>query len=431
MATEIVMPQLGLTMTEGTIVKWRKNVCDEVKTGEVLAEITTDKITNEIEAPCDGVVLMIKVPEGETVPVKSLIALIGTEGEAVDEATQDNTEVTADKTEEVFTEDAPIEVDAKTTGEWIKASPAARKLARNNNIDLALITATGPNDRIVERDVKSFIESEQQVRITPLAAKAAQEHGVDIHRIKVEGRITKDDVMTYVQKEVAADSETKEIEPLTGMRKVIAERMTMSWQTTPHVNMTTEVDMLAASELKKRIEKALGEKVSFTEIIVKCVAKALSEFKMLNNSIVNNGVKVNSDINIGVAVAISNGLVVPVIRNADRLSISGLKDELKKTVAKAREGQFTPDDLTGGTFTISNLGMLGVDQFTPVINPPEAAILGVCRMVEKPIVVNGEIIVRPRMNLCLSFDHRLIDGALAAQFLQRISSFLEEPLLLI
>jgi pyruvate dehydrogenase E2 component (dihydrolipoamide acetyltransferase) len=213
------------------------------------------------------------------------------------------------------------------------------------------------------------------------------------------------------------------------MRKVIAERMTLSWQTAPHVHMTMQVDMSEAVRLKNMAQSGL--KISITDIAVKCAAQTLVEFPMVNNSLVGGMLIENQAINIGVAVAVDNGLLVPVIRNADHKSLRRISEELGAIGAKAREGKLAPDDYTGGTFTVSNLGMYGIDHFTPVINPPESAILGVCRLNERPVVIDSAVTVRPMMDLCLAFDHRLIDGALAAQFMARLRQYMEQPLLLL
>ena len=205
----------------------------------------------------------------------------------------------------------------------------------------------------------------------------------------------------------------------------------MSWQNVPHVNMTAEVDMTEASVLKSKLGAASGKKISFTEIIIRCAAQALREYKNVNASLQTDKIQFHDSINVGVAVALDNGLIVPVIRNADYKSVVELRDEIAELGQKARQGALSQDEIRGGTFTVTNLGMFGVDHFTPIINQPESAILGVCRVVERAVVREGAIVIRPMMNLCLSFDHRLIDGAVGAQFLARIRQLLEQPLLLL
>ena len=219
--------------------------------------------------------------------------------------------------------------------------------------------------------------------------------------------------------------------PLTGMRKVIAERLGQSWRDAPHVHMTAQVDMTEATLLKQRLADRLGQKISFTELIIKACAQTISEYPAFNTSLVNGEIRTSATINIGVAVAIEQGLVVPVIHDTGSKSLLAIRKEIGQLGGKARGGTLGPDSMTGGTFTVSNLGMYGIDHFTPVINPPESAILGVCRIIEKPVAINGEICIRPMMNLVMSFDHRVIDGALGAQFMKRLREFIEEPILMI
>jgi pyruvate dehydrogenase E2 component (dihydrolipoamide acetyltransferase) len=314
----------------------------------------------------------------------------------------------------------------------VKASPAARKLARDNGIDLALVAVNGPSGMAIERDVRSFMEQKQTVKASPLAVKVAAEHAVNLAEIQKEGRIMKEDVLAALSQPAIAAGEQIPLAgvPLSGMRKVIAERMSYSWQTCPHVHHTVEVDMAEAVLIKDKISK-MGVKLSFTELIIKSVAKALAEFPMVNNSLINGSLVTNDSIHIGVAVALDNGLIVPVIRNANQKALSQLRAEVVDLSTRAREGKLTPDDYTGGTFTVSNLGMYGVDHFTPIVNPPESGILGVCRTVDKPVVVDGTIVIRPMMNLVLGYDHRVVDGALAGKFTARVRQLLEQPLLLI
>jgi pyruvate dehydrogenase E2 component (dihydrolipoamide acetyltransferase) len=402
MASEFMMPKLGLTMTEGTVSKWYKAVGDAVIGGEILVEVETDKITNQLEAPEDGVVLDILVPEGKVAACQAPIAILGKPGETVMPRA---VTTSVSPTDAGVTVSAPsslavvsrVAVTSTDDGGRLRVSPIARRLATEQGIDLNLVTGTGPHGRIVERDVLSFAARAPAKATSPTAAASPTTSGV----------------------------------PLSGMRKVIAERMSQSWHTAPHVNMTFEVDMTAASELKTALSAATGTKYSFTEIIVRCCAQALVEFKAVNASLVNGQIYRHEAVNIGVAVALDDGLIVPVIRNAAQKSINALHDDIQVLGAKARQGQLGPDDVSGGTFTVSNLGMFGVDEFTPIINQPESAILGVCRVVDRPVSVGGAVKIKPMMNLCLSCDHRLIDGAVAARFMARIRQLLEQPLLLI
>ncbi|MDR3590351.1 MAG: dihydrolipoamide acetyltransferase family protein [Negativicutes bacterium] len=420
MAVEFIMPQLGLTMTEGTVARWLKKIGETVTAGEVFAEVATDKISVEVEATASGTILEILVAEGETVPVKAVLAIIGEPGEkaAVIPA------VSAPPVAESLK--APQEaVVAADTGEWVKASPLARKLARERGLDLAGLTGTGPDGRIIERDILSHSAPDTAVKATPLAAKIAAEHGLDLTALPQSGRIMKQDVLDALPMTPAAVGT-----PLSGMRKVIAERMTGSWQTCPHVHHTVEVDMLASLQLKDKFAQT-GAKLSLTELIVKCTAKALTEFPMVNNALVDGRLVVNEAVNIGVAVALDSGLIVPVVKNADQKTLAQLRADIADLGGRARQGKLLPDEYSGGTFTVSNLGMYGVDHFTPIINPPESGILGVCRTVERPVVVGASIVIRPMMNLCLGYNHQVVDGALAGRFTARLRQLLEQPLLLL
>jgi pyruvate dehydrogenase E2 component (dihydrolipoamide acetyltransferase) len=427
MATNFAMPQLGLTMTEGTVSKWFKQVGEKVAAGEVLAEISTDKITNQIEAPADGVLLAVFVPEGGVAPVKAVLAVIGASGEKVDLAAPEVAAAAAPAS--AAPAQAPAAgpaVAAAEAGGRVIASPLAKKLAKEKGLDLALITGTGPNGRIVEQDILDYAARQAAApKASPLAAKIAAERGVSLAAIGKDSRIMAADVLAALPAQAPAAAV-----PLTGMRKIISDRMSRSWQTTPHVHHTVEVDMSAALSLKDKLA-GMGTKLSLTELIVKCTAQALTEYPMVNNAFVDGALVINQAINIGVAVALENGLIVPVVRDADKKTLGQLRTEIADLAAKAREGRLLPDEYSGGTFTVSNLGMYGVDHFTPIINPPESGIFGVCRTVERPVVVAGAIVIRPMMNLCLGYNHRVVDGALAGKFTARVRELLEQPLLLL
>jgi pyruvate dehydrogenase E2 component (dihydrolipoamide acetyltransferase) len=438
MAAEFTMPQLGLTMTEGTVIQWLKAVGDPVALGDTLVEVETEKVNYQVESTLEGVLLEILIPEGSIAQVKASIAVIGQPGELLEKSTGKPDEKALGKTEAT----AAVSPDPKgeagadlpqqaETEVRIKASPIARRLAREENLSLAEIPGTGPDGRIVERDIKRHLEK-RKVKVSPLAAKLAEEYQVDLSAMSQDRRIMKNDVLAQVaQSSAQTASVSPAAVPLTGMRKVIAERMSMSWQTSPHVNMTVEVDMTAAMELKEKLTQATGQKITFTDIIVKCAALALKEFPVVNASLIDGKIVSHDQVNVGIAVALDNGLIVPVIRNADHKTVTTVRQEIASLSSKARSGGLSADDMNQGTFTVSNLGMFGIDHFTPIINPPQSAILGVCRIVDRAIVDGGEIAVRPMMNLCLSFDHRLIDGALGAQFLARLRQLLEQPLLLL
>jgi pyruvate dehydrogenase E2 component (dihydrolipoamide acetyltransferase) len=432
MAAEFSMPQLGLTMTEGTILKWLKSVGETVALGDLLVEVETEKINYQVESTLEGVLLEILVPEGGIAPVKAPIAVIGASGERVQPPRDRSTTPAAAPA----AEPAPLKGQQVprpvTGGERLMASPIARRLARENHIELAAVTGTGPDGRVVERDILTYLE-QSKVKASPVAVKIAEEFGVDLGMIHKESRIMKEDVIARLPLDTNAAPSTGRVNdvPISGMRKVIADRMSLSWQTAPHVNMTAEVDMSAASDLKEKLTQAFGVKISFTDIIVKCAAHALSEFDLVNSSLINGKIVRHDTINVGIAVALENGLIVPVIKNANHKPIKAVREEIAALSAKARSGGLAQDEISGGTFTVTNLGMFGVDHFTPIINQPESAILGVCRIVDRPVVHNAAVVVRPMMNLCLSFDHRLIDGAVGAQFLARVRQLMEQPLLLL
>ncbi len=427
MATNIIMPQLGLTMTEGTVVKWFKAVGESVAKGEVLVEITTDKIGGQIEAPREGLLLSIACQEGCSAPVTSVIGVIGQPGEAEQSQLQVEQAAAGAPVCSQGTECQPLCSGPVQSG--IKASPAAKKLARQHQVDLTLVTATGPAGRIVERDVQRYVEHVQtKPKASPLAVKLAAEQGIDLASLQKPDRIMSADVLAAAQAQPSPDGVTH---PLSGMRKVIAERMSLSWHTAPHVTLTMAVDMAAINQLRQQLAQAPDEKYSFTDILVKCTAMALKEYPVMTASLVGNDIKMAAGVHIGIAVALDDGLIVPVIRYADRLGFSAIHRQIRDLSSRARQGGLLPDEISGGVFTITNLGMFGVDWFTPVINPPESAILGICRIQEMPVAVDGQVLVRPMMNLCLSFDHRLIDGAVAAKFLARLKALLENPLLLL
>ena len=437
MAAEIKMPQLGLTMTEGTVTRWFKSVGEAVAHGDLLFEVATDKITNQIESTETGTLLEIRVAEGQVAPVQAVLGIIGAAGEVVVAAAAP---VPAASKEDATTpsqgSSAPAAVvgtPSKTEADgWVKASPAARKLAKDQNIDLALVTATGPEGRVVERDVLAYAASKPAAAATsPLAAKMAVELGVDLSTLNKDGRIMKADVLAAVKTVAPAKSAAAQTKPLAGMRKVIAERMSQSWNGAPHVHLTVEIDMTNALALKDQLAKASGQKASVTEIIIKCAAQVLAEIPVVNASIIGSQIVYHDSAAIGVAVSLDDGLIVPVVRDAGAKSLREIRADVVDLGTRARSGKLLPDEISGGTFTVTNLGMFGTDHFTPIINPPESAILAVCRTVEKPVVQNGQIVVRPMCNCVLGFDHRLIDGAVGAKYMARFRELMENPLLLL
>ncbi len=402
MATEVRMPQLGLTMEEGTIGKWIKQEGDKVNVGDVLVEITTDKLSSEIESEAEGVLLKIVAQEGEDIPVKGLIAIIGEEGEKVDvpDAPAAKEEV---KTEAApKTEEAP-KAAAVTESGRIKASPLAKKTAADLGVELAGLSGSGTNGRIIQKDVFEAAENQKsQAAPAPAlvqAAPAVQPASADI------------------------------VKPLSNMRKVIGKRMQASKQNAPHVTLTTEVNVDKTVALRSKLNaKNADVRFSYTDILVKMAATALRNHPIINSSITDDSIIIHDRINVGVAVALDEGLIVPVVRDADRKGLKAIKAETKDLISKARSNTLSPDEMSGATFTISNLGGYDIDGFTPVINLPECCILGVGRIVRKPVInENDEIVPASMMVLSLSFDHRIVDGATAAEFLKDIKSYLEDP----
>ncbi|MDN5332534.1 MAG: hypothetical protein PWP45_1759 [Tepidanaerobacteraceae bacterium] len=439
MAQIVRMPKLGLTMTEGTILRWLKKEGEEVKQGEPLLEIETDKVNLEEEAPVTGILRKILVPEGSVVEVGKEIAIIAEPDEPLPELEKSsrpnallNERSTVSEMENQQVLDGTDARDEEMAGK-IKASPAAKRVAREHGVDLRMVTPTGPDGRIVEKDVLAFVES-RKVRATPVAKKIAQEKGIDLSIIeKPEGeRITKQDVMEAVEAASSAKQEYSVI-PWTGMRKAISEKMTKSKKEIPHFYLTLEVDMSKVLELKEKlapkVQEMSGTKLSINDILIKACAVALAEFPAVNSSAGEEGILVKNRINIGLAVALENGLVVPVVRDADKKGLARISKETAELITKAREGKLLPDDYQGGTFTISNLGMYDIEEFSAIINAPESAILAVGKIMKKPVVTEDDkIAVRPMMKMTLSCDHRVIDGALGARFLRRIKQLLEDPI---
>jgi pyruvate dehydrogenase E2 component (dihydrolipoamide acetyltransferase) len=375
MVTKVVMPKLGLTMREGTIVNWLKNEGEPVEKGKPLLEIETEKVTTEVDAPASGILSKILAPKGSAVPVSETIAFISEPREAQSLSSIERTN----------SFEKPVE--------RTRISPLAKKLADERKIDVTKIKGTGPAGRIVRDDVLKAVETAKSILITRPPGEEAK------------------------------------AVPLTTMRENIGQRMLQSTLTAAHVTITTEADASEAIKLRQnllpKIERITGVRLSYTDILVKVVAKALREYPIINSTLEGKNLRLLERINIGVAVSLEQGLIVPVIHDADRKSMVEISTSLKELVDKARQNKLSLDEVTGGTFTISNLGMYGVDVFTPIINPPESAILGVGRIADKAVVLNGQIVARPVVVLSLSFDHRVMDGAQAASFLQRTKQIVE------
>ncbi len=395
MATTVIMPKLGLTMTEGTIEKWLKQEGDRVEKGELLVEIITEKINFQYEAPASGILRKIFHHEGEVVPVATPIAIIAEESEVIPEVETIKPEVPPEVIKPIA-----VQKEMEKPPERIFVSPIAKKIAHEKGIDLSSLKGSGPMGRIVKIDVLRAAErvvGKETLPITPSA------YGKTI--------------------------------PLKGIRRIIAKRMTESFQNIPHIYLSLEVDMTACLALREQlmeaIEKRAKVRLTLTDILVKVAASALKDHPIINSRIEGDQICLLEEINIGVAIALQDGLIVPVIRSADRKSLLEIATTLRDLTQKAREEKLSLEDVGGGTFTLSNMGMLGIDKFNAIINPPECSILGIGRTVEKPVVQGGEIKIKPMAWLSLSSDHRIVDGATAALFLNHIKKLLENPTLLL
>lgn len=396
MATPILMPKLGLSMKTGTISKWMKNEGDKVKKGEYLLEVTTEKITNKIESKVDGILLAITASKGSVLPVGALICVIGEAGEDIASIIAEASAKAPAAGKPGAAKSASHVVRPKLSAEEIgkiKISPAARKMAEENGVDYSLIEGTGPEGRITRKDVEKAI---------------------------AEG----------VGAEEADERETVKVIPYEGMRQAIGENMAKSYTSNARVTHHVRVDMSGILSLRKNINEGKDEKhkISVTAILTKAVARALELNPCVNASFTGTEIKVWKDVHIGMAVALPDGLIVPVIRNANTKRLAEVNREIVDLAKRARKNKLTMDEMGGATFTITNLGGYGsVDHFTPIINPPEVAILGVGRTTEQPAAVNGQVVIRPMMGLSLVFDHRVVDGAPAAEWLALLISLIENP----
>ncbi len=427
MSTTLTMPKLGLTMTEGTVSKWLKKEGDAVTSGEALFVVSTDKITYEVTAEREGVLLKVYVEENGSVPVGAPVAVIGDQGEAVEDSqpVSGDAPVPAEESKEV-----QIEAERPATtasSDKIKATPKARKTAREKGIDLRTVVGSGPDGRIKNRDVLAA-----GPKASPVAAKMAKDLGVDLGSIDRDGRIMKSDVLSAAAGRAQEDS----VVPMTAMRKIIAQRMLESTQTIPTVTYEMDLDctaMIALREKAKPSAAKAGAKITYNDIIMMACAKVLVEQPMCNSSVDMEGQRyiLHSSVNIGLAVAVEGGLLVPNVKDVQDKSLLEIAASTDELVQRSRENRLLPQDMEGGTFTISNLGMFGMTSFTPIVNPPESCILAVNAMEDRAVVVDGQVVVRTMTTLCLTADHRSVDGADAAKFLARLKELLESPVLLL
>ncbi len=416
MAYAVIMPKAGMAMETGKVIKWLKNVGDRVETGEPLLEIETDKVNMEVEAMNDGVLLAVLAHEGDVVPVVQTIGFIGEAGEAIPEYKM----ATVKPVEKPFKEEAGMS-KVKLEGVRIPATPAAKRLAQETGIPLTSVTPSGSLGQIKAEDV----------RATPLAKAMAADLGIDLQSVSGSGygsKVTRADVVSPTRASIS--SEEGELRPHSAMRKVIARRMLSSHMNIPPVTQSCVADVTALMALREQVNAGReGVRITVNDFIVLAVAKALREQPHINASYTEAGMLFKTHINIGMAVALPEGLIVPVIRDADKLTLHQIAAAARELQLKAREGRLKPDDYSGGTFTVSNLGMMGVTAFTPIINEPESAILGVCATEQRlEMDDSGKITKRLKLPLCLTYDHRSIDGAQAAIFSNRVTQLLENPL---
>lgn len=485
MATEVKMPKLGIDMVEGSISKWLKQEGDSVKAEEAIAEVETDKSTVEMPAPEDGVLLKIAVGEGDLVPVGAVVAYIGKAGEAVpggggsqpasNGQAGDGKQKAESGTQKVEAAPAPVaptpppsSAPAPTSADSdIKASPVAKRLAEQEGIDLGKVKGTGPGGRITKEDVEQALVALMNaepappdgVRASPMARRVAREKGYTISQIKgsgPEGRIVVQDVLDFTPAKgepAVTESGTQKAEtttpaeaapapsvagigaaeevPLSRMRKRISQVLTASKAPVPHFYVTMDIDMEAASKLREQMNASLsaeGVKISFNDLVVKATALALRKFPNINASFAGDKIIKHGDVNVGIAVSTPNGLITIATRHTDKMALSELSTTTRARAGRAREGKVQPDDLGGTTFTVSNLGMYGVDSFVAIITPPEAGILAIGGIRQEPVVKDGQIVIGSRMKVTLSADHRVTDGAEGAEFVVEVKRLLENPM---
>jgi pyruvate dehydrogenase E2 component (dihydrolipoamide acetyltransferase) len=420
MAEIIRMPRMSDTMEEGNIVNWLKNEGDKVDIGETIAEVETDKATMELDSYSEGVLLHIAVKEGP-VPINGVIAVIGQEGEdwkaALSAAGDSNG---APKAEEPATPAAETPAqpapkaepasDEPSDEDRLKASPLARSIAQEAGVDLSKVKGSGDHGRIVKRDVEAFLSAAPAEQAQAPAAEAA------------------DEAPSVVPFAFTGAGDNFEEKAVSQMRKTIARRLSQSKFTAPHFYLTIEVDMEKAIAIRKQINEVSPVKISFNDLVVKAAAASLRQHPAINASWLDDRIRYHKEVHIGVAIAVEDGLMVPVVRYADMKSLSQLNQEIKAYAERAKIRKIAPEEMQGNTFTISNLGMFGIEEFTGIINPPDACILAVGTIVEKPVVKDGAIVVGQRMKMTLSCDHRIVDGATGARFLETLKSILEDPI---
>jgi len=407
----ITMPRLSDTMTEGKVAKWHKNVGDTVKEGDLLAEIETDKAVQDFESEFNGVLLKQGVEEGGAAPVDSVLAIIGPEGTDVSavgaaKSAAPASEKPAEQKVEAKTEERAAPAANSSSSDRVAISPLAKKMAQDKGVDINSVQGSGENGRIVKKDIENYQPSAKPAASAPAANAAAQV------------------AVNFVQGE---DTET----PNSQVRNIIAKRLAESKFSAPHYYLMVEINMDKAIEARKEINSLPDTKISFNDMIIKATAIALRKHPLVNSSWAGDKIIHRGNINIGVAVAIPDGLVVPVLKNTDQMTYTQISASVKDMASRAKSKGLKANEMEGSTFSISNLGMFGIETFTSIINQPNSAILSVGAIIEKPIVKDGQIVVGNTMKLSLACDHRVVDGATGAQFLQTLRTYLESPLTLL
>jgi pyruvate dehydrogenase E2 component (dihydrolipoamide acetyltransferase) len=437
MAESIIMPKAGMAMEEGIILKWFIKEGDVVNKGDVVAEVETDKATMEVEADGSGTVLKILYPENETVEATKPMAWLGKPGESIPESAVSTSGKTDLQKQAVITTEQISDSNEEqsnavlvTNDGQIKATPAARRVAKERGLSLENIPASGRSGEIRESDVLAF----KQTLATPLATKMAKAEGIDLSGVQgsgVEGKVFSTDLTatetTARQKVIGTTIEDKRV-ALTNIQKITGKRMFQSHSEIPVVTINTKADVTELLDIRQRLMAAVDQKITINDFLLKATAIAIEENPRVNSVLDGDDLVYKGSINLNMAVATKIGLMVPVIKSANFLSIRQLSQKAAELVQKGKEGKIRPDDLEGGTFTISNVGMFGITSFTPIINQPQAAILGVCGIEDELKLVDEKVIVCKKMGLSLTFDHRIIDGAESAIFISRIRDLLEKPL---
>jgi len=432
MATPIIMPKFGQMTEESTIVEWQKKEGDKVAKGEILFTVETDKSVMDVESFVDGTLLKIVVPAGTTAPVQTTVGFVGQPGESIlavetpkpapqAEVAHVAATVPVSRAKAPMPKAEPITPApaVSTPAIVFRISPRAAALARESAIDATKVVGSGPEGRVVEKDVRAYLEEHgyEQLRITPAARQLAIKEGIDILALRSDGgRIGVADVERAI---------AEKPRPMSKMRQVIAQRLQQSVVTAPHFFVTVQVDMTDLVALRAQL-KEKNAPFTVTDFIARAVVLTLQEFPDVNSSTDGKTIRWHSHVHLGLAVSLEQGLVVPVIRNADELSLLEINQRSRELAERARAGKLAPDEMTGGTFTISNMGMLDVENFTAIINPGESAILAVSSTLQKPVVRDDKVVVRHVMKMTLSADHRIIDGALAARFINTIKTKIED-----